>query len=177
MQRKFFSLVVGVALLVGFAGCGLPFGGDDSAGSKESSVAMTTEIKEINTGLKESVLKIRTSSGVEKAFIVEIADTFSTRRIGLMHRTGMSADRGMLFVFEDTEPVAFWMKNTLIPLDMIFMDENENIVHIARNVQPCKEDPCPSYPSKRPAKYVLEINGGVSDALGIKEGDIVYLDF
>lgn len=175
-KTKFFAGILMVFLL---AGCGLPFGADDNGGGSDEKeyVSMTSDEKEVNEGLKESVLKIRTGNdSAERSFLVEIADTFSTRRIGLMHRTQMDVDRGMLFVFEDESMQSFWMKNTLIPLDMVFINDNEKIVHIARNVQPCTGDPCPSYPSEKPARYVLELNGGVADASGIQEGDTVYLD-
>ena len=108
------------------------------------------------------------------SFTVEIADTPALRSRGLMHVEYLPEDEGMLFIFDDEGPRSFWMKNTLIPLDMIFMDDNFKVVSIARKSEPCNFDPCPSYSSGAPAKYVLEINGGLSDELGIQEGDIFY---
>jgi hypothetical protein len=112
----------------------------------------------------------------EKAFFrVQVADTFNTRTMGLMFREKMPQDEGMVFLFETEQPLNFWMKNTLIPLDIVYMDNDWKVVSIQKNARPCKEDPCMFYPSKERAKYVLEINAGLSDKFGIAEGDIVQL--
>ncbi len=108
------------------------------------------------------------------SFTVEPARTNEEKAKGLMHRESMPTDHGMLFVFDKDAPRAFWMKNTLIPLDMIFIDEEWKVVEIRADVQPCKEDPCPTYPSK-PAKYVLEINGGLAGKTGIQVGSKMSL--
>lgn len=78
-----------------------------------------------------------------------------------MFRDSLASDGGMLFVFNDTEPRSFWMKNTKIPLDLISLDENFTVTGVRSNVPPCKKDPCPSY-SLAKAHYVLEINAGVA---------------
>lgn len=104
------------------------------------------------------------------AFRVQVADTEPTRATGLMFRTEMPVSEGMIFLFEKQQSLTFWMKNTLIPLDMVFFDQNWKIVSIQKNAEPCKADPCGLYPSSGPAKYVLEINGGLSDKLGILQG-------
>ncbi len=106
-------------------------------------------------------------------FDVEIADTEIKRTVGLMNRTSLKETSGMLFVFGSEKTVSFWMRNTLIPLDMIFIAENGNIVNIKRNAQPCKAVDCESYKSEKPVKYVLEINVGLADKLDIKEGGTV----
>ncbi len=106
-------------------------------------------------------------------FAVEVAETMDKRRQGLMHRERLMNGHGMYFIFEDEANRSFWMKNTLIPLDMVFVDEDGRIVHIASQAMPCKEDPCPNYPSKFPAQYVLEIGGGQAKALDIRVGDTV----
>lgn len=112
----------------------------------------------------------------ERAFFrVQVADTFNTRAMGLMFRKEMPQDEGMVFLFETEQPLNFWMKNTLIPLDIVYMDKNWKVVSIQKNAQPCKADPCTFYPSKENARYVLEINAGLSDKLGIQEGDTVQL--
>ena len=108
-------------------------------------------------------------------FNVQVADTFATREIGLMFRTDMPANEGMIFLFEKAKSLNFWMKNTLIPLDIIFIDKDWKIFSIQKNVQPCKKDPCPDYPSNGIGKYVLEINAGLSDRLGIESGTQVAL--
>jgi uncharacterized membrane protein (UPF0127 family) len=103
-------------------------------------------------------------------FQVELATTEEARARGLMFRKSMAPNAGMLFFYPAEQPVAFWMKNTLIPLDMLFIKANGNIVHIAANAVPEDETPIPS---NEPVLAVLEINGGTAAALGIKEGDRV----
>jgi len=104
---------------------------------------------------------------------VEIANEPGEWSKGLMYRESMPQDSGMLFVFPDEAPRSFWMKNTLIPLDMIFIDSSGIITSISRNVLPCKTLVCESYYGT--GKYVLEVNGGFSDASGLKEGDKLRL--
>jgi uncharacterized membrane protein (UPF0127 family) len=90
----------------------------------------------------------------------EIADADDSRARGLMFRTSLPADEGMLFVFDTELPLSFWMKNTLIPLDMLYFDRNGRLVSIQRDVPPCRTAYCPSFPSEAPARYVLEMNAG-----------------
>jgi uncharacterized membrane protein (UPF0127 family) len=104
-------------------------------------------------------------------FSIEIADNDAAREHGLMDRTEMAADHGMLFVFQDDAPRAFWMKNTKIPLDMLFFDADRRLVSVQHDVPPCTADPCPAYSSGAPARYVLELNGGQARKLGLAPGD------
>jgi uncharacterized membrane protein (UPF0127 family) len=106
-------------------------------------------------------------------FRVEIAATDAEREHGLMDRTSMPPDHGMLFVFPDSQPRTFWMKNTLIPLDMLFFDADRRLVAIQADAQPCRADPCRLYPSNVPARYVLELNAGVAAKLGARTGDVI----
>lgn len=106
-------------------------------------------------------------------FTVEIADTVSTREHGLMDRTSMPTDHGMLFVFPDAEPRTFWMKDTLIPLDILFFDSAKRLVTVLQNVPPCTANPCPTYPSRAPARYVLELNAGAAARIGARKGDVL----
>ncbi|MBD3156058.1 MAG: hypothetical protein GF368_05400 [Candidatus Aenigmarchaeota archaeon] len=101
----------------------------------------------------------------------EIADNPEERQTGLMYREHLDEDSGMLFIFELERPLTFWMKNTEIPLDMIFASSDGIITEIKRDVQPCLSDPCPTYPSEYPNKYVLEVNSGFSDRNNIQLGD------
>ncbi len=107
-------------------------------------------------------------------FKVELAKTASEQAKGLMYRAELPEENGMLFVFDKDTPRTFWMKNTLIPLDMIFIDSKLEVVEVKANVMPCKEDPCPQYKSV-PAMYVLEINGGLAEKKAIKAGSFVTL--
>lgn len=106
------------------------------------------------------------------SIIAEIADDPAERSQGLMHRTELCKKCGMLFIF-DNEMVSFWMKNTYIPLDMIFVSEDMKIVKIHENVPPCEADPCPKYNSDGPIKYVIEVNAGFTEENGIEVGDSV----
>lgn len=96
----------------------------------------------------------------EQQFFVEVVSTAATRQQGLMNRDFMPANQGMLFEFPNEAPRNFWMKNTLIPLDMIWLDANKMIVDI-QAAEPCKVEQCPIYSGKAPAQYVLELNQGV----------------
>lgn len=108
-------------------------------------------------------------------FKVELATNNAQRERGLMYRTSLASDRGMLFVFPYVAPQAFWMKNTLIPLDILFFDKDRKLVSMQLNVPPCKADPCPTYPSGKPAAYVLELAAGTVAQLGISNGDTFSL--
>lgn len=106
-------------------------------------------------------------------FGVEIARTAAERTRGLMFRESMPQDQGMLFIFDDDTPRNFWMKNTLISLDMIFVDKDGKVVSVRENVQPCREKDssfCPTYSSVLPARYVLEINAGLAQFHHIQAG-------
>lgn len=105
-------------------------------------------------------------------FQVEIADDAAERERGLMFREHLDADSGMLFVHAREEPLAYWMKNTRIPLDILYFDAQRRFVSIQAGVPPCSAgDACPNYPSAGPAKYVLELNAGRAAALGLEAGD------
>lgn len=102
----------------------------------------------------------------------EIADTMKKRAEGLMYREHLAKDRGMLFTFDQAQVWTFWMKNTKIPLDIIWMNEKKQIIHIARNVPICtrNDDGCPQYQPNDPAMYVLEIGGGEAERLKLEKG-------
>ena len=87
----------------------------------------------------------------------EIADTQESRSVGLMNRTKLEEQKGMLFIFSNSDYHSFWMKNTLIPLDIIFIDEKLKIVDII-SADPCISDPCKLYTPQEKTKYVLEVN-------------------
>ncbi|RPE75729.1 DUF192 domain-containing protein [Vulcaniibacterium tengchongense] len=102
---------------------------------------------------------------------VEVADDDQERARGLMFREELAADRGMLFIHEREEPQAYWMKNTKIPLDILYFDDARRLVSQQRDVPPCSlGDRCPPYPSGAPARYVLELNAGQAARLGLQDG-------
>jgi uncharacterized protein len=107
-----------------------------------------------------------------RRFSVEVADTEDLRERGLMFRRELTPDQGMLFIHDEASPIAYWMKNTYIPLDILYFDEQKKLVSAQLNVPPCGEqEQCPIYPSAGPAKYVLEINAGLAEQLKLKPGD------
>jgi uncharacterized protein len=118
-------------------------------------------------------LTIHTQTG-DHAFSVEIASTPTTRERGLMDRRFMPMDRGMLFEFEREGPVSFWMKNTYIPLDMVFIARNGAVTRIVDRAEPLSET---AIPSGGPCAAVLELNGGVAARIGLRTGDIVRHPF
>ena len=111
----------------------------------------------------------------DKPFQAEIADTPEKHARGLMFRRCLKDDYGMLFVFAEEDIRSFWMKNTLIPLDMLFLNNEKQIVDMHCSVPPCRGDPCPSYTSALPARYVLEIRGGTAKKLKLKIGDKIFI--
>jgi len=105
-----------------------------------------------------------------KQFVVEVADSPRERAKGLMFRQSMPADHGMLFTFLAPGMRVFWMKNTLIPLDILFFDDDARLVNW-RTAEPCRSDPCSTYASAAPARYILELNAGTAKELGVERGD------
>jgi uncharacterized membrane protein (UPF0127 family) len=106
-----------------------------------------------------------------KSVMAELAVTDEERSRGLMFRERILPDQGMLFVFEEEDVHGFWMKNTLIPLDMLWLDSEKRVIHIEADVPPCREEPCPTYGPDRPARYVLELKAGQAAANGIQLAD------
>lgn len=109
-------------------------------------------------------------------FSTEFATDDGSREHGLMMRTKLPADHSMLFVFPDSEPRWFWMKNTLVPLDILYFDADRKLVSMQLDVPPCKADPCPSYPSDAPARYVLELAAGTARTIGAQTGDMLTIE-
>ncbi len=112
-----------------------------------------------------------------QSFSVEVVTTPEDQSLGLMFREQMDADHGMLFVNTLEAPRAFWMKNTRIPLDILYFDSQLKLVSAQFDVPPCKSDPCPNYPSEGPAQYILELNGGVARQMGVTQGDLLQIDY
>ncbi|WP_415155673.1 DUF192 domain-containing protein [Maritalea sp.] len=115
----------------------------------------------------DNALTIVTKTG-EYRFAIELVDTDATRAQGLMYRTELGPNAGMLFDFFEERPVSFWMRNTLIPLDMIFVSADGTVVNVHANAKPL--DPTP-IPSAAPVRFVFEIAGGRAAEIGLKAGD------
>ena len=133
--------------------------------------ATTTEagLERSPAGLEQIPLTVR-SSGRAHRFTVEVARSPQEQAQGLMFRQSLADDRGMLFLYDEAQPASFWMKNTYIPLDMIFVRPDRRIARIAENTVPLSLDPVPSL---EPVSAVLEIRGGLASELGIRAGDKV----
>ena len=110
----------------------------------------------------------------QKCFQAEIANDEAVRQKGLMDRTSLEQDKGMLFVFDKEDKHSFWMKNTKIPLDVIWMDKEGKIVDI-QTLTPCASDSCPSFVPESNAQFVLEINAGLSKESNLKIGSTALL--
>jgi uncharacterized membrane protein (UPF0127 family) len=111
-----------------------------------------------------------------RVFVAEIADTPERWREGYMFRRVVGENEGMIFVYPVAGFYSFWMKNTLVPLDMIWMDDSFTVLHV-ETAPPCTADPCPGYGPPRKSRYVLEVRGGVAAQEGLKTGDRVRVSF
>ena len=121
----------------------------------------------------QPTVTISTKAGREVAFLVEIADTAGKREMGLQYRRELADDHGMIFLFPAESQQTFWMKNTPIPLDMIFINRDRKIVGIVEKTEPFSLDP---RSVRAPSQYVLEINGGLGRRYGIQTGDAVRFE-
>ncbi|MBI2629141.1 DUF192 domain-containing protein [Candidatus Pacearchaeota archaeon] len=133
-----------------------------------------TPVQDVQTAenIKQTCFK-QANIKINKCFSVEVAQTAVEREKGLMFREKLDSDKGLLFIFPRAEKYGFWMKNTLIALDIIWIDENKTIVYIKENALPCKEEKCDVYYPNKKALYVLEVNGGLSEENNLSVGEIV----
>lgn len=144
VNKPLFTLTLSLFLVISLTACKMPF--------SESRPTLTF------------------SNLPDKQFSIEIVDTPENRSKGLMEREQLAADHGMLFLFPDYQKRNFWMKNTLIPLDIIYAKDNQ-ITQILEFVPPCEAEPCDLYPSTEEVNQALEFNAGTAKELGIKVGD------
>ena len=117
--------------------------------------------------------RVQLPSGAE--YSVELALTPDDQARGLMFRESLPERSGMLFIFPETAPHHFWMKNTMIPLDMVWMDETGTVLFVSADTPPCKADPCPNYGPDAPARMVLEIAGGKAKRENVAVGSKLEL--
>jgi len=156
-KKKYTLLILSLALILSFP------------------VFLSKNGKERDANTKEENKNISQVCFNSKCFNVEIADSPEEQETGLMNREGLEQNRGMLFIFGAEDKYNFWMKNTLMPLDIIWISKENRIVCIKNNAQPCKTNPCEVfYPSEK-AKYILEINGNTAEKMGLKVDDIAEL--
>ncbi|QPK62981.1 DUF192 domain-containing protein [Methylomonas sp. LL1] len=107
---------------------------------------------------------------------VEIVDTQTQRALGLMYRTQLAENQGMLFVYPDEAMRGVWMKNTLLALDVLFLSEDGRIVNMLHNLSPCAQTPCPAYSSETKARYMLEVNAGFIERHQLKIDQAVIIE-
>ncbi len=103
-------------------------------------------------------------------FRVELAISTAERSRGLMNRKYLAPNTGMLFIYSEPKIISFWMKQTLIPLDLMFFDQDGQLIELHHNIQPCNVAVCKTYTNKKPAQFALELAAGSAKSLGIKEG-------
>jgi uncharacterized membrane protein (UPF0127 family) len=152
---------------------GLLLAGALITGCKEKR-SQQQSISEPITFTKEAEAYLTRASGDTIQHLdLEIADDDYQRETGLMYRESMEKNQGMLFIFDREEPRGFYMKNTNIPLDIIFLNSQNKIVSITRNAKPKSLQ---TIPSEIPAQYVLEVNAGLADEWNLSEGDSLILN-
>jgi uncharacterized membrane protein (UPF0127 family) len=134
--------------------------GAASAEMPDAGIAQTLPLKPLTVQTERGDVLLR----------VQVADTDATRQTGLMYRRSMPETEGMLFIFQQIRMVSFWMKNTVLPLDILFIDDAGRVMNIARGTTPFSLDPIPA---DGPTRAVLELNAGASARLGIQVGDRV----
>jgi len=134
---------------------------------------LLTMLANVTACQAEPKVTITVKDGSKVSFAVEVADTPSKREMGLQYRRDLAADRGMIFLFQAQSQQSFWMKNTPLPLDMIFINRELKIVGIVEQTVPFSLDP---RSVSAPSQFVLEINGGLSKRHGIKAGDSVRFE-
>ncbi|GAA4317680.1 hypothetical protein GCM10023115_43280 [Pontixanthobacter gangjinensis] len=158
MKKRILSLAsLSLILSLSFTSCG-----DDDR--KEEVI----ETEPISFTKEAELYLIKASGDTLRKLDVELAESSYEHQTGLMYRESMEDDQGMLFVYDDARVRSFYMKNTYIPLDIIYYAADSTLVSIQKNATPRDET---SLPSEGPTKFVLEINGGLSDAWGVEQGD------
>lgn len=134
-----------------------------------SQTSSSDHLQVLPTPSEESELLEVQIEGKDVVFKLEKAEDQTEWATGLMNRSQMAPLRGMIFIFPDSEIRSFWMRNTYIPLDMIFVDQNKRVINIEKNAEPLNEGP--RYTSSSPAKYVIELNAGITSEYDIVSGD------
>lgn len=161
------TLFIYIALLAFLAaGCG---GETSSTDSKPADTGAQTTV----AASQLKPMTIDASGGEQVKVRIEVADDEAEREKGLMDRTSLGKNRGMLFVFPDEEVRSFWMRNTLIPLSIAYIDSEKRIIDL-QDMKALDDQP-PHYTSAKPAQYALEVNKGFFDEHGVKVGDKVEL--
>ncbi|MFB2976616.1 DUF192 domain-containing protein [Microseira sp. BLCC-F43] len=172
MQRYIISL--GIILGIWLAGCSPWVSNTSGIGN---AIALGEATPSPTSQFRGQMLPISAQATIAgKTINLEVTRTPEQQALGLMYRTSLPDDRGMLFEFNPPHPVSFWMKNVKIPLDMIFL--RQGVVRaIAANVPPCNAIPCPTYGPNTPIDQVIELRGGRASQLGLRVGDRITVQF
>jgi uncharacterized membrane protein (UPF0127 family) len=169
MPMTIWNRAASLALLIAAVGCSPLTAGSSTAKAQASASAPAALAAHPISGLTVVPLTVTSAGGVH-VFKVEVASTFGEQERGLMFRTAMGEDEGMIFPMDPPRPTAFWMKNTVIPLDIIFIGADHKVLNVAANAAPYDLKPLPSAGA---AAGVLELIGGRAAAIGLKAGDTV----
>lgn len=170
MPKTIWNRAASLALLIAAVGCSpLAAGSTNAQGTATTAASAAQPAVHPISGLRIVPLTVTTASGPH-VFKVEVAASPAEQERGLMFRTAMGADEGMIFPMDPPRPTAFWMKNTVIPLDIIFVGADHKVLNIAANAVPYDLEPLPAFGN---AAGVLEINGGRAAQIGLKPGDTV----
>lgn len=143
-------------------------GGDEQEANPESSVAVSEDGLTVKTAIIET-------DHEPVMLTVEVAESEADRARGLMGRTSLAEDHGMVFIFFEKHHGGFWMKDTLIPLSIAFFDQEGEILEIL-DMEPCEEDPCPTYDPGVPYWGAMEVNRGAFDEWGVSVGDTIRMN-
>lgn len=168
--RKLLVVAAVVALIMGIV-----YWFVDKEDSPASETVTNKEVAEPQFNKEGNLFFLNQGSGGDTLtrIAIEVADNEDERTQGLMYRSQMPDSVGMLFIFENAEPRSFWMKNTKIPLDIIYVGDNKEIVMVYKSVMPYSTQSVPSYKN---ARYVVEVNGGFTTEHNIKEGDHINFE-
>jgi uncharacterized membrane protein (UPF0127 family) len=172
-NTKYIFIAV-LIIALGYIGYNSYFKKDESSENRHVITDPRERIKNVKEPLfkKEGDLEFVSKDGktVIRKIDIEVAENDDERMQGLMYRKSMDDNKGMLFIFQREEPQSFWMKNTIMSLDIIYVNSKKEIVKIFKNTVPFSEK---SLPSEKPATYVVEVAAGYTDRYGIKDGDLI----
>jgi uncharacterized protein len=178
INMSYLSNLLGIGLSLFLLGCSsaLPVGNRDAAGILASQSPTATTSGQVLPISAKARIADRLLAEPSKRIELEVAKTPEQQAMGLMYRTSLPDDRGMLFEFKPARRVNFWMKNCKISLDMIFLRDGV-VKAIQAAAPPCTADPCPTYGPNTPVDRVIELRGGRAAELSLKVGDRIEIQF
>lgn len=165
-NSELYTKIAGLAILVSLIPISL-FVGLLALSPAQTEINECDSLQELNTDLETGQVQLENGTIIS----VEIADTFEERGRGLMCRSSLEGNSGMIFIFPEEQQLSFWMKNTLIPLDIIFLNSEFEVVSIHKNTTPLNDQK--TYQSELPAQYALELKAGSSTENSLQIGDAV----